>query len=90
MADYLVNFLNSFIGLRKSIVMLSLLLISCIFRVKGYITPDNWEGVLKSTIIAYFGSNSIEHYSSMVKERLTAAGKQVPFTEIDTKTDPNG
>lgn len=90
MAQYVVDFLNSFVGLRKSIVMLALLVVACIFRVKGYIGPDNWEGVLKSTIIAYFGSNSIEHYSAMVKERILANGKQVAVTEIDSKTEDNG
>lgn len=87
MAEYLVSFLNTFIGLRKTIVMLALLIVACVFRIKGYIAPDNWEGVLKSTIIAYFGSNSIEHYTAMVKERLLANGKTVAVTEIDSKEE---
>jgi hypothetical protein len=87
MADYLVSFLNAFVGLRKTIVMLSLLIVSCVFRVKGLITSDNWEGVLKSTVIAYFGSNSIEHYAAMVKERLLANGKKEEVTEIDSHTE---
>lgn len=87
MAEYLVNFLNTFIGLRKTIVMLALLIVACIFRVKGYVSGDNWECVLKSTVIAYFGSNSIEHYTAMVKERLNSKGKEVLTTEIDSKTE---
>jgi hypothetical protein len=87
MAQYLVNFLNSFIGLRKTIVMLSLLVIACVFRIKGYIAPDNWENVLKSTVIAYFGSNSVEYYTTMVKERILANGKKVETTEIDAKEE---
>ena len=87
MTDWLVNFLNSFIGLRKSIVMLALMAIASVFRIKGYIGPDNFEGLLKATIVAYFGSNSIEHYTAMVKERIMADGKKVAVTEIDSKTE---
>ncbi len=86
MAQYIVDFLNSFQGLRKSIVMLALITITSIFRVKGYIAPDNFEGLLKATVVAYFGSNSIEHYTAMVKERMTAKGS-VAVTEIASKTE---
>ena len=86
MARYIVDFLNSFVGLRKSIVMIALIIITSVFRVKGYIGPDNFEGLLKATIVAYFGSNSIEHYTTMVKERLTSSGKTVATTEIDSTT----
>ena len=87
MAEYLVNFLNSFIGLRKTIVMLALLVITCVFRVKGYIGPDNFEGLLKTTVVAYFGSNSIEHFTAMVKEHLNSKGQKVTQTEIVSKTE---
>ena len=90
MAEYIVDFLNSFIGLRKTIVMLALLVVSCIFRIKGYIGADNWEGVLKSCIVAYFASNSIEHYTAMVKEKLNSQGKEILTTEIDSKTESDG
>jgi len=87
MGQLLVNFLNVFIGLRKTVVMLSLLIVACIFRIKGYIGPDNWEGCLKATIVAYFGSNAMEHYTAMVKERLLANGKKEEVTEIDSKSE---
>jgi hypothetical protein len=87
MTQYIVDFLNSFIGLRKSIVMLSLMILTAIFRVKGYIGPDNFEGLLKATIVAYFGSNSVEHYTAMVKEKLTTQNKMVPVATIQTTTE---
>jgi len=86
MAEYLVNFLNCLQGLRKTLVMLSLIVITSVFRAKGLIEPTNFEGILKATVIAYFGSNSIEHYTAMVKERLTSKGTTVPVTEIDSTT----
>jgi hypothetical protein len=87
MVEYIVSFLNSFIGLRKTIVMLALLIISCIFRIKGYIAPDNWEGVLKATVVSYFASNGVEHFSSMIKEHLNSKGQKVEVEEIDSKTE---
>lgn len=86
MAEYIVDFLNSFMGLRKTIVMLALLVVSCIFRIKGYIGADNWEGVLKATVVAYFGSNAVEHYTAMVKEKLNSKGQKVETTEIESST----
>lgn len=87
MAQYLVNFLNGLQGLRKTIVMLALMVITCIFRVKGLIGPDNFEGIMKSTVIAYFGSNSIEHFTAMVKTHLESkTGLTKAITEIDTVT----
>jgi hypothetical protein len=87
MAEYLVNFLNVFTGLRKTIVMLALLSVSIIFRINGLITPDNFEGLMKATVIAYFGSNACEHYTAMIKERLLANGKKEDVAEINTKTE---
>lgn len=87
MADYLVNFLNIFTGLRKTIVMLALLIVTCVFRVKGYIDPSNFEGVMKATVVAYFGSNACEHYTSMIKERLNSQGKEVATTVIDSSKE---
>jgi len=87
MAEYLVNFLNIFTGLRKTIVMLSLMFITCIFRIKGYIGPDNFEGIMKSTVLGFFGSNSIEHYTAMVKTHLESKnGITKAVTEIDSTT----
>jgi hypothetical protein len=86
MATYVVDFLNAFVGLRKTIVMLAVLILTSVFRVKGYVTPDNFENVIKSTVIAFFGSNSIEHYTTMVTQKLLANGKTQAVAEIETAT----
>lgn len=83
MADYLVSFLNIFQGLRKTIVMLTVLIVACVFRLKGYIGPENWTDVIKATVISFFASNACEHYTSMIKERLTAKGQKVEVEEIE-------
>lgn len=84
MAQYVVNFINGFQGLRKSIVMIALIAITSIFRSKGLVTPDNFEGLLKATIIAYFGSNSVEHYTAMVKEQAASNKPTAPVVSIET------
>lgn len=89
MIQAIVDFINVFQGLRKTIVMLAVLIATCVFRVKGYIQPDNFEGIIKATVVSFFASNGLEHYTAMIKERLTSAGKQVQFTEIDSKTEAN-
>lgn len=86
MIQYIVNLVDLFQGLRKSIVMLALIIITSIFRAKGYITPENFEGLLKATIIAYFGSNSVEHFTAMVKTNLESKNSK-PIVEIDSKTE---
>lgn len=70
MADYLVNFLNVFVGLRKSIVMILLMIIGVIFRVKGFLDGAQFVDLFKATVISYFGANSVEHFSSMIKDHL--------------------
>ena len=88
MAQYLVNFLNAFQGLRKSIVMLALIAIASVFRVKGLIDPENFSSLLKATVVSYFGSNSIEHFSTMVKTHLESkAGMLKAPVEIDSKEE---
>jgi len=84
MVQYIVDFINVFQGLRKTVVMLAVLLVTCTFRVKGYIGPDNFEGILKATVVSFFASNGLEHYTAMVKERLLASGKKQEITEIDS------
>lgn len=88
MAQYLVNFLNTFQGLRKSVVMLALITITSVFRYKGFVGSDNFEGLLKATVVSYFGSNSIEHFSAMVKAHLESkSGVTETVTQIETKTE---
>lgn len=84
MTQYLVDFLNSLQGLRKTIVMFMVITISSAFRARGLIDPSNFEGLLKATVVAYFGSNAIEHYTSMVKERIMADGTKKEVDEIVT------
>jgi hypothetical protein len=77
MTQYIINFLNTLQGLRKTMVMLSLILLGAVFRVKGYISGDNMVDLLKGTVIAFFSANGLEHITTTVKEYINAKGKKV-------------
>jgi hypothetical protein len=77
MTQYIINFLNTLQGLRKTMVMLSLILLGAIFRVKGYISGDNMVDLLKGTVIAFFSANGLEHITTTVKEYINTKGKKV-------------
>ena len=77
MTQYIINFLNTLQGLRKTMVMLSLILLAAVFRVKGYIDGNNMVDLLKGTVIAFFSANGLEHITTTVKEYVNSKGKKV-------------
>ena len=70
MADYVLDFLNIFQGLRKSIVMLLLMVIGVALILKGFLNGGQFVDLFKATVISYFGANSVEHFISMVQAHL--------------------
>ncbi|CAM6004828.1 unnamed protein product [Sphagnum balticum] len=52
--------------------MFLLMIIGVWFRLKGYLSGDNFTDLLKATVIAYFGANSVEHFTSMVQQHLVS------------------
>lgn len=77
MTQYIINFLNTLQGLRKTMVMLSLILLAAVFRIKGYIDGNNMVDLLKGTVIAFFSANGLEHITTTVKEYVNSKGKKV-------------
>ncbi len=67
-----LDFLNIIQGLRKTLVMFLLMIIGVWFRLKGYLSGDNFTDLLRATVIAYFGANSVEHFTSMVQQHLVS------------------
>ena len=78
-----VNFINGFMGARKTIVMVGLIIIAVVFRVKGYTDGSNTVDLLKSTVIAFFSANGLEHISNTVKEYVNAKGQKVEENVLD-------
>ncbi len=70
MKEKLAEFLDVIMGFRKLIVMLLVFTISVSFRLKGYLNGDQFTDLLKAVVIAFFGANSVEHFTSMVEQHL--------------------
>jgi hypothetical protein len=82
MKQTLADFLEVFEDTNKTVVMAILLFISAFFRIKGYIDGQGFVDLVKTTTIAFFGTTSVVHFTSMVKDnlanKLEQIKKQVP------------
>jgi hypothetical protein len=74
MVQYIADFINSIQGLRKTLVMVGLMLMSCILRIKGYISGDNLSDMLKGTVVAFMAGNATEHITTAVKTFVDSKG----------------
>lgn len=78
MAKYVLEFLDIFQGLRKSIVMVLLMIIGTVLVTKGYLNGGNFVDLFKATIISYFGANATEHVTGMIQAHLEGKNKDTP------------
>lgn len=96
MKQKLIDFLNIIQGLRKTLVMFLLMIIGVWFRLKGFLSGDNFTDLFKATVIAYFGANSVEHFTSMVQQHLvsrdaaTAAASDPNAIPVEVDPSPKG
>lgn len=81
--QYIVDFVNSVQGLRKTAVMVGLMAMGCILRVKGYISGDNLADLLKSTVVAFFAANGMEYLTTTVKTYVNSKGEEKKETIIE-------
>jgi len=70
MKQGLQDFLETFEDVNKTVIMLFLLGLSSFFRVKGYITPDGFVELIKTTTVSYFGTASVVHIGTVIKDHL--------------------
>lgn len=86
MSDYIVNFLNIFVGIRKSLVMIAVLVIATLFRLKGYVDGGQFVDLCKATVLGFFGANGVEHFTAMVKSHLDSK-KAVAIIDSDSSSN---
>jgi len=77
------------LGLRKFIVMSSLILIGVIFRIKGYLAGEEFVELLKATSIAFMTSNSIEHIGETIRSYIDAKGNKVEEVTTELSEGPD-
>jgi membrane peptidoglycan carboxypeptidase len=71
--------------MRKTAVMIGLMVLSVVLRVKGYLSGDNLTDLLKGTTIAFFSANGLEHMTSTIKEYVNSKGKKIDESIVDVK-----
>jgi hypothetical protein len=81
MRQKLADFIAIFLGLRKTLIMLSLLVVGIIFRIEELINGEQLVTLLQGTTIAFFAANSVEHVGEVVKHYINAQGQQVTEEE---------
>lgn len=86
MKEKLAEWISVISGMRKTIVMLLLVLIGVVFRIMGYLDGNQIVDLLKNTVIAFFSANSIEHIGNTIKEYV--ASKNAPASSDSKETEP--
>ena len=70
MNQKLADALEVFSDTDKTAIMLLLLALASFFRMKGYVDGPGLVELLKTTTVSYFGTTTIVHFTSMIKDHL--------------------
>jgi hypothetical protein len=89
MNQKLSDFVAVLLGLRKTLVMFSLIGIAIVFRIKGMLNGEQMVSLLQGTTIAFFAANSVEHVGETIKHYINAKGQDVSEAEA-VVGDSNG
>lgn len=83
MKQKLLDFIEVFTGARKTIVMVTLMLVAIIFRIKGLMTGGDVVELLKGTAIAFFSANGLEHIGTTIKEYVNNKGEKILKNDLE-------
>ena len=67
MINKIVDFFGVFIGFRKFSIMLIIFVVSVLLLLFKILDGAEWVDLLKPIAVAYFATNSIEHFTTMAK-----------------------
>lgn len=82
--DTIQEIISILLGLRKFMVMGMLVIIAVVFRIYNYLDGSQFVELLKSTTLAFFATNSVEHVKNMVSTYMDSkTGKEVKETETE-------
>lgn len=86
MTQQIADFLEIFQDTSKTVVMSVLLMISVFFRIKGYVDSEGFVDLMRTTTVAYFGTSTVVHFTSMIKDHLANKLEQIKSQALpDTK-----
>lgn len=90
MNQKLADFFSIFMGVRKTLVMFSLIAISIVFRLKNLISGDELVELLKTTAISFFAANSVERVGETVKHYISESQENSVETYSQEGTGQDG
>lgn len=85
MPQWLADFLEVFQDVNKTSLMIGLLILASIFRIKGFIDGGQFVELIKTTTVSYFGTNTVIHFTSMIKDAI--ASKSLPKSPAELVKD---
>lgn len=71
MTQGIADFLEILTDTSKTCVMAILLILATVFRIKGYVDGQGFVDLVKVTTVAYFGTASVVHFTTMIKDHLS-------------------
>jgi len=72
MKQYVLDFLELFVGLRKTIVYLSIMAFGGIMHFKGGVSGESVMDCLKGVGIAFMGAAGVDHIGEILTAHLNA------------------
>lgn len=72
LCDFIDEFLDYLMGFRKFIAFIGIFVVALVFRCKGMIDGGQMTDLLKSSFAVFCGANSVEHFTSMVKDHIAS------------------
>lgn len=84
MRQKLSELIDLIYGFRKIIAFFLLFLVAIIFRLDALIDGGQFVDLMKNVALAFFAANGIEHYTSMIKDRIASqVSSQTPQAPKD-------
>lgn len=87
MTTQLADFLEVFGDVNKTGIMLLILLFAGAFRIKGWIDGPGFVELCKATTISFFGTTTVVHFTSMIKDVIIDKAKTAAAALKDSKNE---
>lgn len=87
MRQKLAELINIIFGFRKFLLMLVLYVVGIVFRIKGLLAGAEMVDLFKSTTIAFFGANGVEHILTTVQGYYASKTLPAPVEQVVDEDD---
>lgn len=87
MTSSMADFLETFQDVNKTAIMIAILLLGSAFRIKGWIDGPGFVELCKTTTISFFGTTTVVHFTSMIKDVIIDKAKTAAAAIKDAKNE---